>query len=71
MDNEEFLDKLNRAYVMEEEMAATLIGLCHPESLPEDLSREARKRIESILLIIKADTLQHKKIVLGIKESLL
>lgn len=63
MNNEELLDKLNRTYVMEEEMAGMLIDLCHPESLPDDLSQEARKCIKGILLSIKADTLRHKKIV--------
>ena len=70
MKNEEFLDKLNRAYIMEEEMAGELINLCHPQFLPDDLSKDARKLIEGILLGIKADTLRHKKIVSEIRESL-
>jgi len=70
MDNEEFLDKLNRAYIMEEEMAGMLIDLCHPESLPADLSESAHKRIKDILFNIKADTLRHKKIVSEIRKDL-
>lgn len=70
MYNEELLDKLNRAYIMEEEMADMFIDLCHPKSLPDDLPEEARKRIEDTLLNIKADTLRHKKIVSEIRESL-
>ncbi len=70
MNKEELLDKLKRAYIMEEEMASTLIDLCHPKSLPDDLSEGARKRIEDILLGIKADTLRHKKIVSETRESL-
>lgn len=70
MNKEEILDKLKRAYMMEEEMAGTLIELCQPESLPEDLAEEAGKRVAGILAGIKADTLRHKKIVSEIKESL-
>ncbi len=71
MNNEELLDKLNRTYLMEEEMAGMLIELCHPESLPDDLPEEVNKRVANILLSIKADTLRHKKIVSEIKKSLL
>jgi len=70
MDNEEFLDKLNRAYMMEEEMAGELIDFCQPQSLPGDLPEKERKLIEGILLGIKADTLRHKKILSGIRGSL-
>lgn len=70
MNNEEFLDKLNRAYLMEEEMASTLIDLCHPKSLSDDLSEDISKRIENVLLSIKADTFRHKKIVSDIREGL-
>jgi len=70
MDNEEFLDKLNRAYIMEEEMAGILIDLCHSKSLIYDLSEEERRQIEGILLGIKADTLRHKKLVSDIRETL-
>ena len=70
MDKEYFLDKLNRAYTMEEEMAGELIDLCHPKTLPEELSEDVRKRIEGILLSIKADTLRHKEIVAKMREGL-
>lgn len=70
MNNEELLDKLNRAYMMEEEMAGMLIDICHPESLPGDLSEAAHKRVKDILLSIKTDTLRHKKIVSEMRKSL-
>ena len=70
MNNEEFLDKLNRVCTMEEEMAGVLIDLCHSKSLIDDVPEEIRKRIEGILLGMKADTLLHKKIVSKIMESL-
>lgn len=70
MNKEKFLDGLNRAYAMEEEMAGMLIDLCHSTSLPEDLPEAVRNRMESILLSIKADTLRHKQIVSKIIEGL-
>ena len=68
MNNEELLDKLDRAYIMEEQMTEMLIDFCRPEVLPNDLPIEIRKRIESLLASIRADTLRHKEIVLKIKE---
>ncbi|MDD5408620.1 MAG: hypothetical protein PHC71_00795 [Candidatus Omnitrophica bacterium] len=70
MDNEEFLDKIKRAYLMEEEMAGELIDFCQPKALPEDLPENDRRRIEGILTGIKADTLRHKKILSDIRGSL-
>lgn len=70
MDSEELLDKLDRAYLMEEEMAGMLIDLCRSGSLPDDLAEETRKHIGGLLLDIKADTLRHKKIVSEIREGL-
>jgi hypothetical protein len=69
MNKVDLLDKLNRAYAMEEEMAGMLIDLCQPASLPDDLSPETRKYVESVLSIIKTDTLRHKKIVSEIREG--
>ena len=43
------LDKLNRARVMEEEMAGMLVDLCDIESLPGDLPAQARGRIKGLL----------------------
>ncbi|MBF0121814.1 MAG: hypothetical protein HQL21_00220 [Candidatus Omnitrophica bacterium] len=68
MNNEVFLDRLERAYQMEEEMAGTLIDLCHPKALPEDIPVDVRKRIQTILLSIKADTLRHKDIIAEAKK---
>jgi hypothetical protein len=70
MNKGELSDKLNRAYVMEEEMAGMLIDLCQPASLPEDLPEETRNRLERVLSIIKTDTLRHKKIVSEIRGNL-
>jgi len=70
MDNAEFLDRLNRAYIMEEQMTGLLIGLCQPAVLPNDLTQEARQRIEGALNSIKTDTLRHQKAVLEIKARI-
>lgn len=70
MNKEELSDKLNRAYIMEEEMAGMLIDLCQPASLPDDLPQETRKHLERLLSIIKTDTLRHKKIVSEIRGNL-
>jgi hypothetical protein len=70
MNKRELLDKLNRAYVMEEEMAGMLIDLCQPASLPDDLPEKTRKHVESILSSINADTIRHKKIVSEIRGNL-
>ncbi len=66
MQNQIFLDKLKRAYMMEEEMAGMFIDLCQAGDLPADLAESKRKRLEQVLLRIKADTLRHKKILSGI-----
>jgi hypothetical protein len=71
MNKSGLLDKLNRAYLMEEEMAGMLIDLCQPASLPDDLPQEVREHIERILSIIKKDTLRHKKIVSEAREDIL
>ena len=70
MDNAALLDKLNRAYTMEEQMTGLLIDLCQPAVLPVDLTADVRKRIEGILYSIKADTLRHKKVILEIKDTI-
>ncbi|MEI6832312.1 MAG: hypothetical protein WCK61_06375 [Candidatus Omnitrophota bacterium] len=70
MDNAELLDKLNRAYIMEEQMTSLLIDLCQPVVLPDDLTENVHKRIEDVLHSIKADTMRHKKIILAIKNKL-
>ena len=69
MNKEEFLDRLDRVHLMEEQMTEMLIDLCQPVELPSDLPVEIRKRIEGLLASIRADTLRHKEIVLKIKEA--
>ena len=70
MDKVELLDRLNRAYIMEEQMTGLLVDLCQPIVLPDDLSQAIRKRIIGILASIKADTVRHKEIIFEIKKSL-
>ena len=70
IDKNEFIDRLTRAYEMEEDMAGALIDLCEPSVLPTEISNDLRERLRKILLGIKADTLRHKTIVEGILENL-
>ncbi len=68
MENKEFLDKLERAYQMEEEMAGVLIDLCQTASFPDDIPLDVQKRVHGILLSIKADTLRHRDVVAEAKR---
>ena len=51
---------------MEEDMAERLLHLCRPESLPEAIAENSRRRIEDLLDTIEQDTQRHMKIVSGI-----
>lgn len=70
MDNIELLDRLKRAYTMEEQMTGLLIDLCQPEVLPDSLSAEIRQRITNILHSIKIDTLRHEKDILEMQNKI-
>jgi len=70
MEKAEFIDKLKRAYEMEEVMSGKLIDLCEPEALPDELPVKTREIIKNIITGIKDDTLRHKRIVSEIKDSL-
>jgi len=69
-NNEELIDKLTRAYEMEEDMGGVLIELCGVKALPDEIPLAVQERIIRILESIKNDTLRHKQIVLDLKESL-
>jgi hypothetical protein len=69
MDKEYFIDKLQRAQEMEEDMAGPLIDLCQPDVLPQEIPAELRQRVRKILLSIKADTIKHKRIISGIRSK--
>ena len=70
MDKDEFIDRLNRAYEMEEGMAGELIDLCQPDALPAHIPPEVRERLRAMFLSIQADTLRHKAVVAEIMSSL-
>ena len=59
----ELLDKLRRAYEMEEVMAADLTSLAKTCALKEDVPDVKRTRVLAVLSIIQSDTLEHRKIV--------
>jgi hypothetical protein len=65
----ELLDKLRRAYEMEEVMAADLLELAKPYILKEDVPQEKRSKVEVVISIIHSDTLEHRKIVHDLIEK--
>ena len=63
MDKEELLDRLRRAYEMEEKMVVSLIDLLQPELFSEDIDPKKSKQIQNIILSIKKDSSRHESIV--------
>ncbi len=59
----ELLDKLKRAYEMEEVMASALLELADEPILGDDVAQEEKNRISGVISTIKNDTLEHRKIV--------
>ena len=66
----ELLDKLRRAYEMEEVMAADLLELARPYALKEDVPEEKRNKVQVVLSIIQSDTLEHRKIVYDLIQKI-
>ena len=60
---EELLDKLRRAYEMEEVMAADLMELASPYVLKKDVPEEKREKVQAVISMIRSDTLEHREIV--------
>ena len=67
---EELLDRLKRAYEMEEVMADLLTALAMPHVLTSKIPEQNRQKVHKMLAIIHADTLKHKKIVSGMIKNL-
>lgn len=70
MEKKELIDRLDRAYGMEETMVVMLIGLCNTDTLSAELSAGTQDRIRIILQGIRDDSIRHKKMVLEIKNGL-
>jgi hypothetical protein len=66
----ELLDRLRRAYEMEEVMAADLLELAKPFALKDDVPVEKRSKVEAIISLIRSDTLEHRKIVHDLIQKL-
>ena len=64
------IDRLDRAYEMEESMVTILIGLCNPDAITTELSPGIQEKVRNILLDIRKDSIRHKKMVLEIKNGL-
>lgn len=59
----ELLDKLRRAYEMEEVMAGLLTDLAGPHVLTSKIQDQDRQKVHKMLSIIHTDTLGHQKAV--------
>ncbi len=70
MDKKELIDRLDRAYEMEESMVTILIGLCNLDTVVTDLSPAINEKVRNILLDIRKDSIRHKNMVLEIKNGL-
>ncbi len=66
----ELLDKLKRAYEMEEVMAGLLTDLAGPHVLTSKIPVQDRQKVHKMLAVIHADTLEHQKIVSGMIKNL-
>jgi len=62
-NKEQFLDKLKRAYEMEEVMASVLLDITGSDVYSKDIPFKDQEEITKALLQIKSDTLNHKNIV--------
>ena len=60
---EELLDRLKRAYEMEEVMAGLLTELAGPHVLTSKIPAQDRQKVQKMFTIIHADTLRHQKVV--------
>jgi len=67
---EELLEKLKKAYEMEEVMANLLTALAMPHVFTSKIHEQDRQKVHKMLAIIHADTLKHKKIVSGMMKNL-
>ena len=63
ISKEELLDRLKRAYEMEEVMAGLLTDLAGPHVLTSKIPEQERQKVHKMLAIIHADTLEHQKLV--------
>lgn len=63
MTPEELVDKLRRAYEMEEVMVGMLFDVIHKILPVPGLSEEKQKKVAELLATIQQDTLSHKKVV--------
>jgi hypothetical protein len=70
ISEEELLERLRRAYEMEEVMAGLLTALAAPHVLTSNIPERDRLKVHKMLTIIHADTLEHQKIVSGMIKRL-
>jgi hypothetical protein len=66
MINKQFVDNLRRAFLMEEDMAGTLLSLCEAETEYAGLSSDQRDKFLKTFATMRKDTERHKAIVSAI-----
>ncbi len=69
MTKEEIVDKLKRAYEMEEVMAGMLFDVIRKILPISELSEDKQKRVAQMLMSIQKDTLKHEKMVFELIEQ--
>ena len=69
ISREQLLDRLKRAYEMEEVMVGLLTDLAGPHVLTSKIQEQDRRKVHKMLAMIHADTLRHKKIVAKMMEN--
>ena len=68
-NKKQFLDKLKRAYEMEEVMASVLLDITGSDVYSKEIPLKDQEEITKALLQIKSDTLNHKNIVSGLIQK--
>jgi hypothetical protein len=66
----QIVDKLDRAYAMEEAMSGRLVDLCRLEEPIANLAAETQSDIRKMFDKIREDTLRHKEVVMDILREL-
>lgn len=69
-DAQTIIDRLRRAYEMEEQMAEVLFGMLQTEANSDELSSEQKAKVMRILRVLNEDTLRHKTVVESILKRL-
>ncbi|HOD11908.1 MAG TPA: hypothetical protein PKO44_02260 [Candidatus Omnitrophota bacterium] len=70
MTREELVDKLTRAYEMEEMMASMLLEIVAQLLSQADIPAQQKSKAKELFFSIQSDTLTHKKTIAKVIEQL-